>query len=99
MYEIPPLDEPFGVSSDWHAIGPHRYRYWGTLFWLETHGLFTKEHTGTFLDLLQAMRPVRHDIGLFVDARGGLTVTPECRRMVAVRSQDDGHPLPMGGAG
>lgn len=95
MHERPPADEPFGASSEWHALGPHRYRYWGTFFWLEMHRQFTGEHTAPFLDLLNGMRAVRDDIGLYVDAAGGLTITPDCRRLVATRSQDDGEALPM----
>ena len=81
-------------SSGWHALGPHRYRVVGRFFWLETRGAFTAEHADPFLTELLALQGSRPDVGLYVDAAKGLTVTPECRRIMAERSTKDALPLP-----
>lgn len=89
------FDEPTELqSSGWHALGPHRYRLVGWFFWLETHGQFTAEHAEPFLNELLRLQELRPDVGLYVDAAQGLTVTPECRRIMAERSEKDAMPLP-----
>lgn len=91
-----PFDEPTELqSSGWHALGPHRYRFVGRFFWLEPHGVFTAEQAGPFLDELVRFQEIRPDVGLYVDAAKGITVTPECRRIVAERSEKDAMPMPM----
>ncbi|MFO0577488.1 MAG: hypothetical protein U1A78_26085 [Polyangia bacterium] len=90
------FDEPTeSQGSGWHALGPHRYRLVGRFFWLETHGTFTAEHADPFLTELIRLQELRPDVGLYVDAARGVTVTPECRRIMAERSTKDALPLPM----
>lgn len=69
-------------ESEWRALGTHRYRELGPIFWLETHGDLTVTDAMRAMDELTSMSQQESGVGVILDVRDGFSIPPETRRMV-----------------
>lgn len=74
---------------EWQPLGRHRIRREGFVFWLETHGELTPDDAGRLLNEIMAFDRQEPRLGVLVDVRGGFAISPEARRVIAIRAEEE----------